>query len=397
MKNIKAFYPLIYNPDKTDITTCIAPPYDMFNYGDTIDNNLRKYPHNIVHIQKPLGKGDSKYHKALEIKNNFIKDKILIKEKKKGIFILKQKWQNFSRLGIIAAVKLDENYKRIRKHEDTKSGPIKDRLKLTKSIGMNIGSIFVVFEDINGKIDHNLNQSINKDNLVNEFIFPQEVKNSLYFLKGDRILKLLQDKILYIADGHHRYQTMLQYRNFMRKKHHNKSSNYEHTMMFLVPDKEIVIFPYHRLIRNIRPELIKNLINNLKNDFDISHQDNISMPQKNSIGMVLDKGYFILTPINKTNEMLDSELLHKSILEPYLGITKANIRDSDYVHFKPGNEDINEISYAVKTKKYQAGFILNPPSFKQIKNISDNSKTMPPKSTYFFPKVPTGIVMYETV
>ncbi len=413
MNKIKKFKGIRYNPDKVKIENCIAPPYDVFNYGDATDTQLRNHPHNIVHIQKPTGDGDKKYSNADKIFQKFLKNNYLIKEQKQGIYILKQTWDKSSRTGIIARVLLDDTYTKIRPHEKTKPGPIEDRLKLTKSTGLNIGSIFVVFEDNNNLISSLINDEIrNAENLYN-FRFPSSIQNELYFFDNPEISSLIEEKTLYIADGHHRYRTMIDFRNYMRKnqKAANTENKFDYTMMYIVPHSQLLILPYHRLIKNIETKLIDNLLDKLNCKFKIEKTaGNIVTPHKGSLCMYYKDNYYILTPkeikiplplllkggkggFQEPGEILDVELLHQHILEPYLELNEEKIKKGDFVHYISGNENITEI---LKTGKYQAGFILNPPAFENIMNISNAGKTMPRKSTYFYPKVPSGIVLYET-
>ncbi|MDA3792729.1 MAG: DUF1015 family protein, partial [Elusimicrobia bacterium] len=167
----------------------------------------------------------------------------------------------------------------------------------------------------------------------------------------------------------------------------------DYTMMFLVPSSEVLILPYHRLIKNTDTKVIEQLTDNLTEDFTVNRKDNLRQPQKGSLGLYLRGAYYEITPRRKSTDLLDSELLQKEILDKRLGISDKDMDEGEFVHFNPGSEDISEIKNSVDSLKYQAAFILNPPSFKDIKRISDENKTMPPKSTYFYPKIPTGIVL----
>ncbi len=396
MKNIKKIqFGYRYNEAAVLIQECVGPPYDIFNYGDSIDRSLRKYPYNIVHIQKPAGPDKEKYKNAFNTFKDFVRKEILIKEEKPGFYIINQSWENNSRTGLIAAVKLDPDYQRIKRHEKTKPGPIVDRFELTKSTGLNIGSIFVVFDDSGSQIAGILKESAARGRKLYNFNYPENIRSKVTLSENDEIQKILENKKLYIADGHHRYRTMLDYRALMHKQEGNPADSrpYDYTMMFLVPSSEVTILPYHRLIKNTDTEVIKKLIDNLTEDFTVNRKDNLRRPQKGTLGLYLKWGYYELTPRRKSVDLLDSELLQKEILDKRLGISDKDMAEGDFIHFKPGNEDISEIKDSVDSSKYQAAFILNPPSFKNIKRISDENKTMPPKSTYFYPKIPTGIVL----
>src|SRR3989339_1355402 len=141
MKNVRKFKGIRFNPELSSIAECIAPPYDVFDYGDSTYGRLKGYKNNIVNIQKPEGEGNAKYAAAAEIFKKYISSRLLIQDSEPGIYIVNQDWRTGSRTGLIAAVKIDSEYTRIRRHEKTKTGPIIDRFKLTKATGLNIGCI----------------------------------------------------------------------------------------------------------------------------------------------------------------------------------------------------------------------------------------------------------------
>ncbi len=397
MKLVKPFNGIRFNPDKTDIGKCIAPPYDVFNYGDTLDSALRSHLNNIVHIQKPLGNGDDKYNDADEIFKRFFSEEILVQDKEEGIYILEQTWNGSSRTGIIAAVKLDETYKRIRPHEKTKSGPIIDRLKLTQSTGLNIGSIFLVFKDDDNTATNLINNELKRARPLYDFSYPDKINNRLFFSNNIDLLSSIENKTFYIADGHHRYKTMTDFRDIMRKNSSsvNSENNYEYAMMFIVPHTEVTILPYNRLIKDIDIKLINSLPDKINSAFNVTETtDNINIPPHGKIGMYINKTYFLLTPKNRSS-ILDIEILHKDILEPHLKLDEETIKKTDSVHYISGEMKTDDILKLVDSDKYQAGFLLAPVSFDEIINISNSGKTMPRKSTYFYPKVPSGIVLYK--
>ncbi|MFH1415135.1 MAG: DUF1015 domain-containing protein [Elusimicrobiota bacterium] len=398
MNIIKHFKGIRFNSDMVKIENCIAPPYDVFNYGDDTDSKLRSNPYNIVHIQKPEGEGDSKYENAASVLKNFIDNGTLIEDAKEGIYILEQSWGGSSRTGILAVVKLDETYDKIRPHEKTKKGPITDRFKLTKSTGLNIGSIFVVFNDTDSTVSGMItDEKSSGGTLLYDCVFPGSIRNRLFFSENTDILSMIEEKHLYIADGHHRYQTMLDFRNFCRNSAASSAGEdtFEYTLMFIVPDSEITILPYHRLIKDLDPAITGALPEKVRSLFSVDKHAGIpKAPPKGSIGMFLCDTYYVLTP-KENNAALDVELLHNSILEPFLGLDEDKIKSGDYIHYFSGDTDIEEIFKPVREGKYQLGFALNPPEFSDITGVSDKGLTMPRKSTFFYPKVPSGIAMYK--
>ncbi len=389
MRNIEFFRALRYNPEKADPSLCAAPPYDVFDYGDETDIKLRSEPVNIVHIQKPAGGGDEKYSNARKVLDGFLSEGVLIKENSPGVYIIRQSWRGGSRTGLIASVKLDETYKRVRRHEKTKPAPIEDRFKLTEATGLNIGSIFCVFPDPELKVSGLIKRSFDKP--LYDFEFPSGIRNRVFLSENCEIPEALEDKTLYIADGHHRYHTMLKYREIMRKRR-GSSGAYEYTMMYLVPESEAVILPYHRLLKNIDPGRLSDLPGRLAEDFNIAKQDKVELPPRGSAGFYLDPSYYIITPKKKIN-IPDSIMLHETLIEPFLGIPMESVRKGEFIDFLPGDSDISSLPETLRRGPWQGALLMAAPGFDEIRQAADTGISLPPKSTYFYPKIPTGIVM----
>ncbi|MBN2407217.1 MAG: DUF1015 domain-containing protein [Elusimicrobia bacterium] len=398
INRILPFKGIRYNPDKVDISSCVAPPYDVFNYGDETDRKLRSSRFNIVHIQKPEGDGDLKYENAARIYREFLEERILITEEDCGAYVLCQSWGGNSRTGILACVGLDDSYTSIRRHEKTKAAPIEDRLKLTMSTGLNIGSIFAVFGDAQGIITGSMKKTMTPSNLLYEFTFPEGIINRLYFVKDPEFLGMIGETVLYIADGHHRYHTMLEYRKFMRKNAgmYSPEDSYESTMMFLVPDTEILILPYHRYLKNMQDSKVENMLDNVSVDFKVMKSGDARVPLPGEITIFHNPNFYTLG-IPAGTGVIDVEFLHRNILEPYLGLTEEKIKSCDMLRYIPGDRDIPELARRSVEDGCQAAFFLSPVSFSQIKETADRDETMPRKSTFFFPKVPTGIVLNSLI
>ena len=132
----------------------------------------------------------------------------------------------------------------------------------------------------------------------------------------------------------------------MREKHKTPETenNFEYTMMFLVPHSEVTILPYHRLIKNIDTKLTDDFQDKIRQDFEVINSDNLTMPPRGSFGMNYENNYYFLTP-KKRQSVLDVELLHKYLLEPFLELNEERIKAGDYVHYISGDKEISRIEY----------------------------------------------------
>jgi uncharacterized protein (DUF1015 family) len=371
-----------------------------------------------------MKEGDEKYLEARRIFEEWERKKILIKDQKPYYYIYEQVTEYGVRKGIIAASDIDETYTLIKRHEKIKSGPIIDRLKLTLATGLNIGLIFTIFKDSNGNVSQYLDHLTEREKPFLDFKWSQkantgkpaknskEIINRLYLVQDPELEIMLRNRILYIADGHHRYQTMIEYKNRMRLLfgHTNGSNeNYEKTLLFAAPDKNLIVLGYHRLIKNIKSELLDKFIEKIQDDFFIIKEWNgeILIPEKKGqVGIYFNgKGY--LVQVNevlsrsleqgnlKTCQKLDSHILQKYIIEKKLRIDESMIRSGDYITYPNGEEEPVKIKAMVDNGSHQVAFILYPTSVQDLMAVADEQEVMPQKSTYFYPKLLTGLVLNQ--
>lgn len=408
MAVIKKFRGIRYNKELVDLSKCMAPPYDVFEYGDEMDKKLKSYEMNIAHISKPVGENDTKYENAAKIFKDFLNKKIFIYDDKEYFYIYQQTVYNMTRIGIISATKLDDTYNIIKRHEKTKEGPKIDRLKLTKSTGLNIGLIFTVFQDKNNEASNRIKKLIENQMPVFDFNFPENINNKLWLVEDSQLAEIVKEKNFYIADGHHRYQTMINYRDYLREKYHTTESDdkpFEYAMIFNVPDAGLKILAYNRVIKNIDESKFINFIDKIKNNFYVIElkQSDIYVPEmQHEFGMYYQGKNFKIVPKEKlftttdTVAQLDVSILQNYILFPILGIDEEMLKSGNFITYPKGEEDVNVIKKLVNEENHQVGFSLYPTSIQELINIADEGKVMPQKSTYFYPKLLTGMVLYQS-
>ncbi len=432
MAIIKPFRGLRYNQDIIkDISSVVTPPYDVISPQEQ-EQYYQNHPNNIIRLD--LGKdlpGDTeevnKYTRAAEFLRSWRKDGILKQEDAPAIYIYDQEFLSGTRWlvrrGFIARVKIepfDKGY--IYPHEQTLPGPKADRLKLTQSCRANLSSIFALFPDENNAIDTYLSTATLTRPEV-DFIDDTGVKNKLWVIKETQIintlLALIKEKPLFIADGHHRYETALVYKEQMRKESRQSGNDLpsDYVMMVCVSmnNNGLKILPAHRLIRNIkdyRPDRIMQSIqeaftveplgkgctaedvmsqlnNETKGHTFIMYvgQDDACYKLRLSDNKLLDKAFANNHPEWKH---LDTGILHGMIIDKILGITSTDVTLKDYVKYV---KDEAEAISLVRSGQYQLAFFLNPTRIEQVKEIAMARKVMTPKSTYFYPKLITGIVI----
>ncbi|MFN3532106.1 MAG: DUF1015 domain-containing protein [Candidatus Brocadia sp.] len=432
MAIIKPFRGLRYNQDIIrDISSVVTPPYDVISPQDQ-ERYYQIHPNNIIRLD--LGKdfpGDTeennKYTRAAEFLKSWREKGILKQEDAPAIYIYDQEFLSGNRWlvrrGFIALVKLEPFDKgSIYPHEQTLPGPKADRLKLTQSCRANLSSIFALFPDENNAIDTYLSTTaVTKPEV--DFVDDAGVKNKLWVIKQkqtiDKLVTLMKEKPLFIADGHHRYETALVYKEQMHKESGRPGDDLpsDYVMMVCVSmnNNGLKILPAHRVIRNIKDYRFDLILQSIRESFKVEPLGK-GCRVENFMSSLNDetKGHAFIMYVGQedayyklrlSNEKLldmvfannhpewkhlDAGILHGMIIDKILGINSNDVTLKDYVKYV---KDEAEAVSLVQSGQYQLAFFLNPTRIEQVREIAMARKVMPPKSTYFYPKIITGIVI----
>ncbi|MGE5472999.1 MAG: DUF1015 domain-containing protein [Ignavibacteriales bacterium] len=439
MAVISPFKGIRYNSKKIEnLSLVTTPPYDIISL-EAQEEFYSLHENNIIRIE--LGKDfdgdsetDNKYTRAGNYLRKWIEEGILVQEDSPAIYIYEQdftvsEWERKTRRGIIALVKLsDFSEGVVLPHEYTLSKAKQDRFNLMSTTDANISQIFSLYND-DGKISEILNSFTIQNKPDIDYVNSEDIFERLWVVKDSKITssisELFKDKKLFIADGHHRYETALNYRNKKASENpnHNGTESYNYVMMTIVDmaDPGLVIFPTHRAlsIKNFNSE---EFLSFAKENFGIQkieysksfdtnsvpEQLTISLAQSGEFGKSfgyfdgLGDYYYILT-IKDVSIMdklvpdkspayrdLDVAVLHSVILEQYFKIDAENMAaQSNLTYVKDAGTAIEK----VKSKEYECAFFLNSTKVSQMRDVSLSNEKMPQKSTYFYPKITTGLVI----
>jgi uncharacterized protein (DUF1015 family) len=408
----------------------LTPPYDVISVSDK-KKYERSNPYNVIRLI--LGNPSYEHHHPHDYQNakktfsNWIKNKILTRDVEKSIYIYRQTFnfrnEKISRTGFISTVLLpliNSNHDQVLAHERTLEGPKADRLKLMKSCKANFSSIFSLYND-----DHNisgfLSSCIENKKPDMKAYFPKETLNQIWKVSDRRIIKKLQllmkRETLFIADGHHRYETAKNYQIFRSKRdsHVHGQRPYDYTMMMFVSMKDpgLLVLPTHRMVLKNHKIDSSNILFQLqklgsietypvKNYVQVEkklHECGIKSP---AIGFSFNgKRIYILkfyekitseclSNISSAQKKLDVTLLQNLILSPILGIDSSDIEHS--LRF---TSDFQDVLVQLKQKKTPLAFFLNPVKLSQLKEIAMLGEKMPQKSTFFYPKLITGLLFND--
>jgi uncharacterized protein (DUF1015 family) len=389
----------------------IAPPYDV------IDNEQRaelaaQSPHNVVELDLPRS-----YEGAAETLAGWREEGALVQEDEPAMWALRQDYtapdgSERTRTGFFARVRVEDyGAGRIRPHERTHPGPREDRLKLTRATQANLSPIFSLFPDTSGAARETLAQVAREEPFA-EVADGEGTRNTLWRIADpDRIAALqgaLADAELLIADGHHRYETARVYAEEV-----GGEGDHRYVLMLLVAldDPGLLIFPTHRLLTGLKESAPKQIaIRDIaRRDFDIEQLDDPRKLEPPSGNERVAFGYmdsffkqpFLFTlkdqaiadaalpGMPEPYRRLDTAVLEAIFLRDALGMSEddiSHLRGLDY------SKSLDDAIERVQSGESDAGFFMRATPVEQVREVAATGESMPPKSTYFYPKVPTGLV-----
>lgn len=424
MAEFVPFHGLRYDCAKVNLSDVLAPPYDVVK-GTMRDDLLAKSPYNIIEVELPVGDDDAKYDQAAQTLKQWRDEGVLILDEA-SFYVYEQEFavpgtgEVRKRRGVLGALQLEEFGKGVQPHEHTLSGPKQDRLKLLRAARTNTSPIFGLYEDNDGWVTQLLETLWAGDEPICSARDGEGVLHCLWRVTDDEtvnaIVAALEDEPILIADGHHRYETALNYRNECAQKAGenwtgSEPENFVMMMCVATMDSGLVVLPTHRLIKNVDAEQVGALPTTLREYFDVevvSGDANALLSTINGgeairIGLVLPQVQYLLqlkaegahkTALDQTRSEafnnLDVTILHRLILERQLGVGAEQLAAGEHVGY---TIDAVEAARKVQSGEYSAAFILRPTRVEQVRDCCAAGDKMPQKSTYFYPKLVTGLVL----
>ena len=375
-------------------------PYDIISKEE--EQELKRNSNSLIHLILPDGEGDEIYQNAAKAHNNFKEKRIIEQEESPSIFVYRQESVNFSHQGLIIGVALqDYEDGNIVKHEHTREKPLKDRTNHIVSSNVAAGLVWTVFQ-ANKKIN-TLIETIKKKEP--KFNFEKYGYRHTLWQETDpkviqKLKELFKNEKIYIADGHHRAASAAEYRKIkLEKSIVDKSikAPWQNLLSYVASDDQIRILPYNRVIRKL-PIDAKDFLKRLEKNFEIISMKNAFNPEKKNELAICIKGswYKLLVKDEKfktKRDSLDVAILQDYVLEPILGIKDP--RSDENIFFVGGTQDPREMEKYVIEKGNDLFINLYPVNIRDLELIADKGGIMPPKSTWFDPKVLSGLVLHD--
>jgi len=403
MSIVNGFRGIRYNPEKIDdIVRVLAPPYDVIS-SEEQHSLYDDSPYNVIRLILSKCEGERKYDKAGETFRAWIDQNILIQERRPSIYPYHQEFEVdgkiIKRRGVIAAVRLEDfSNKIILPHERTFSKPKLDRLKLTLACKANLSPVFSIYSEPDGLIEKAIHKNISQEPLIDS-TYKDGVRNMLWQISDSDLIseinKGMLDRDLLIADGHHRYETALEYRNIQRVKlgRDDGDQPYEYVMMYLsrAEDEGLIINPTHRVIQDIGSLALEDLLQKISDRFKV---EEIELTEAiNSIGF---QEFVIVSKDSNSTYKVSPKKLYPEKYRNLGVMLLHNVVFKEIINEKTSNvvytKSIKEVTDLINDGQYTFGFILPPISALDIFEIVLADKKLPHKTTYFYPKILSGLV-----
>ncbi|RJP71238.1 MAG: DUF1015 domain-containing protein [Candidatus Abyssobacteria bacterium SURF_17] len=438
MARIVPFRGLRYDPSRVDMREVVAPPYDVIN-DEERDFLHDRHPNNVVWLEKGKdlpgdGPGENKYARAGRLLKQWIASGMLRYDQKPSIYIYEQEYQYSSerprlRRGFLALARLeDQESGVILGHEHTMMPPKVDRLNLMKECKANLSPIFSLYSQPDGSIDSILVEAA-FTSPVYDFRDDKNIRNRFWVVNDPAVIRSItsqmENKSLIIADGHHRYETALIYRHIRRSEGKSSSEDapYNYVMMLFVnlEGEGVSIYPIHRIIHGLErfepgqfQRQIEKYFERTEYPFTCANCETVARnfsadmarvgETRHAFGLYLGGNAlelltsrddialreFVERDHCESFRTLDVAIAQAVILQKILGIDTQNLSKEEHVRFTPSSDSALE---AVRRGEAQIALLLNPTKPEQVKAVTYEGEKMPQKSTYFYPKLLSGLVM----
>lgn len=428
MARITPFRGILYNQKKVhDLSKVTAPPYDVITPEEQ-ERLYRRSPHNVVRLI--LNRDPDHYESVARLFESWQAEEILVRDEAPAIYFLSHRFTlkeegEKERKGFIALTRIEDfSSGKIRPHEMTLEGPKEDRFRLMLACRANLSPIFALYSQPKQTINRMLTEQVEATPPLIQATDNGGGSCLLWRVADPEIIRQVQremeDQTLLIADGHHRYEAALNFRNHWRRERATWSGReaFHYLMIYFasMEDRGLAILPTHRQVKDFPPIPFQKLEEELQRYFYLEPYPKThagehgflrtlkSGKKRHLIGVSFkgDPRYLILRLKNKrimqrlAPEMsaplreLDVTTLHLLILEHILGLRRELQLQREVMSY---SEDAEEVLRAVDEGSHRAAFILNPPRPEEILAVAQEGEKMPQKSTYFYPKLISGLVI----
>jgi uncharacterized protein (DUF1015 family) len=400
-------------PPKEYVEKVSSPPYDVLNSAEAKKLTANNH-YSFLRITKPevdLPDGtdlysDEVYNKAKENFTKFLEDKILVQDEKKCFYLYKQIWGDHVQVGLVAGASCrDYQDDIIKKHEFTRPDKEDDRMRHIETLNANTGPVFLTFkhkDSIDALFEKGMSQEPEYD-----FTTANGVRHIFYVVDDDELIAGIKAEFakidyLYVADGHHRSAsaTRVKIKREEANPGHTGDEEYNFFLSVIFPDNQMKILPYNRVVKDLKGMCKAEFFGKIGDKFDYDDEEGLKEPRKSGeFCLYIEGKWYRLTAkegsYNKDDAVaaLDVSILQDNLLGPILGID--NPRTDKRINFVGGIRGTKELERLVDGGDYKVAFSFYPTTIQQLFSVADSGNVMPPKSTWFEPKLESGLVTHS--
>ncbi|MEY8848695.1 DUF1015 domain-containing protein [Psychroserpens sp. XS_ASV72] len=400
-------------PTRAIVGLVASRPYQSYTVYER-ESRMDYNPFSFLHIVNPGYKydqvitGEDRYKLVKNRYLEFKEDGIFIQDNKPSFYVYKivnRHGQEFN--GIIAATSAEDYVNDvIKKHEDTITVREKTFKTYLQTVGFNAEPVLLTYPD--NSVLSEIIKNTQKGHAEFEFTMTYRDTHYLWKIDDADTLATIQNefeqmKTIYIADGHHRSASsgLLYLDEKANNPNHKGTENYNYFMSYLIPESDLVIHEFNRLIKDLNGLSKEEFLIKLDELYRIENRGDIpySPSKEHHFSMYLDGEFYSLYlrkaryEFHTALDRLDAQLLYKTVLQPILGI--QDLRNDNRIEYVNGRHEMITIKSSVDSGEFEVGFGMCPATVEQMKQIADEGLKMPPKSTYILPKLRSGITIYE--
>jgi uncharacterized protein (DUF1015 family) len=417
MADVRPLLALHYDPDRVgDLANVVSPPYDVIDPQQRAGLAAAS-PHNVVAIDLPTG--DEPYETAAQTFQTWRRDGIIVRDPQPAFWALTQDYTGpdgraYSRHGVFARIRVEEyGPGRIRPHERTHPGPKEDRLRLTRATRANLSPIFALYDDPAGAAWNALEPHTSGEPFA-DVTDGDGTRHRLWRVGDpaalDAVAAALAPSELLIADGHHRYETA---RVYAEEIGGEGAHRYVLACLVALQDPGLTVFPTHRLLTGLDAARRAALREEIQRDWEIDEisLEDLEPPPATAAGDLVRLGYLdtghrrplrltlrdqrtvdaALPGRSEAYRHLDTAVLEALVLTGALGMTEDDVSHLNGLDYSRTTDEARE---RILGGDVHAGFFMAPTPVERIRDVAAAGEVMPPKSTYFFPKVLTGLLFH---
>jgi uncharacterized protein (DUF1015 family) len=387
-------------PIHTRVNEVAAVPYDVVNQSEArqiVDGNPWSFLHvSRAEIDLPEGLNpysSDVYSKASSNFKYLIEHCPLMRESQNSLYVYRLRMGEHEQTGVVGCFSIDEyDSNQIKKHEKTRPDKEDDRTQHMLSLSAQTGPVFLTYRDV-VEIDVEVAQ-VKAQTPIYDFVAVDGVAHTVWLIPDpSELVQLFASRIpaLYIADGHHRAAAASRVREVLAKANprHMGGEDYNFVLAVAFPASQLQVLPYHRVIRDLRQMTEADFLDQIKARFEVSLSKKHES-QPGVFGMYLKSGWYHLRlKGQKAENNLDVDLLQSNLLGPILGIIDP--RSDKRIDFVGGIRGIRELENKVNSGEFAVAFAMHPTRLSQVMEVSDQNGIMPPKSTWFEPKLRDGL------